>query len=842
MLLILLSKGSGLIAQGSEFKAQSSEFRVQSSKLKVQSSEFKVQSSKFRAQSSEFKVQGSVVDAVTKEKLAFVNIVINETGTLGTTTDIDGNFSISSKERINVLTFSFVGYEKKQIAVNDEKNVFVKLKPQNIQLSEIVIDGSNNPANRIIDSVYKYRDSNNPESLDSYYYKMYDNMGFTMDTSWMNVYDEIGNQLKNNDLLAMETVSEQYFLKPNKSMKNVLANKFSGSKSPVFIYLLESIQGVGFYDDLINIDTKKYVNPISKNSTNKYIFVLESAMMDEKNDSIFVISFRPYKNTNFNALKGTVTINSDKWAVQNIKASPAKQASTYNIEIQQLYEKVNDEFWFPKQLNTVIATYNREKLQNELKAKANDTVSYISVSLKGESNIPLLGIGKSYITDIEINKDIDKNIFDADFTINENAANADDIIKSYRYERLSDERLEATYKFVDSIFNDANINIDKISSSLTSILANEIPIGCVNLKFNDIMDYNIGNGYMLGLGLKTNNKISRTFSVGGYGNYWFKAKEANYGGNIDFKILKSKDMKMSLSYSHKFERLGDYGFKENKSVFNSENYKYLYVISTSLNNSLRFDYSTYLNKYLKGFIGFEVADKTVSKQWSIDNTQQTSRLSNIDFKLRIAFGEKFIKSKDGISVEGNANPVIWLSYQKNLKDVFESPYDFDKVEFLFRGRNDTRYLGETTLTLQLGYINGVAPVTELFNLYGTNAGKFEVYCTESFNTMRPDEFFCDKFGALYLSHNFRNLLMNFKKFHPEIIVVTNIALGNHAETQKLRNSETQKLYCESGIVVDNIINTGINKLGFGIFYHYGPYSYNQIKDNFVFKICLGIGL
>jgi hypothetical protein len=143
-------------------------------------------------------------------------------------------------------------------------------------------------------------------------------------------------------------------------------------------------------------------------------------------------------------------------------------------------------------------------------------------------------------------------------------------------------------------------------------------------------------------------------------------------------------------------------------------------------------------------------------------------------------------------------------------------------------------LGETSLTLQLGYINGVAPVTELFNLYGTNAGKFEVYCTESFNTMRPDEFFCDKFGALYLSHNFRNLLMNFKKFHPEIIVVTNIALGNHAETQKL--------YCESGIVVDNIINTGINKLGFGIFYHYGPYSYNQIKDNFVFKICLGIGL
>ncbi len=786
-------------------------------------------------------ISGIVTDELSKEKLAFVNIVVNENGTLGTTTDIDGKFLLNSNDKINTLTFSFVGYEKKQVAINDEKEIYIKLKPQNIQLSEIVIDGRNNPANRIIDSVYKYRDANNPQCLDSYYYKMYDNMVFTMDTTWMNVYDEIGEQLRNNDLLAMETVSEQYFLKPNKSKKNILANKFSGSKNPIFIYLLESIQGVGFYNDLISIDAKKYVNPISKNSTSKYIFVLESALKDEKNDSIFVISFRPYKNTNFNALKGTVTINSDNWAVQNIKASPAKQALMYNIEIQQLYEKVNDEFWFPKQLNTIIATYNREKIQNELKAKANDTVSYISVSLKGESNIPLLGIGKSYITDIEINKDIDKNIFNADFSIDENAANADDIIKSYRYERLSDERLEATYKFVDSILQDANINIDKISSSLASLLANEIPIGCVNLKVNDMMDYNIGNGYMLGLGLKTNDKISKTFSVGGFGNYWFKAKEANYGGNLGFKILKNKDMRLNISYSHKFERLGDYGFRENASILNLDNYKYFYVNATSLNDAVSLDYSTYFNKYIKGFVCFEVADKIYGQQ-TTDNRQQIYRLSTIDFRLRIAFGEKFIKSKDGISVEGNANPVIWLSYQKNLKDVFGSPYTFDKAEFLFRGKNDTRYLGETTLTLQMGYINGVAPVTELFNLYGTNSGKFEVYCTESFNTMHPDEFFCDRFGALYLSHNFRNLLMDFKKFHPEIILVTNIALGNFIETQKLRNSKAQNIYCESGIVVDNIIQAGISKIGLAAFYRYGPYSYDNAKENFVIKICLGFSL
>ena len=129
-------------------------------------------------------VKGRVIDESTKERLAFVNIVINENGTLGTTSDIDGNFSIKSKNEIDNLTFSFVGYEKKKVEIEkDQDEIIVKMKPQNIQLSEIVIDASKNPANRIIDSVFKYRDSNNPKSLDSYYYKIYDNMVFSIDTT-----------------------------------------------------------------------------------------------------------------------------------------------------------------------------------------------------------------------------------------------------------------------------------------------------------------------------------------------------------------------------------------------------------------------------------------------------------------------------------------------------------------------------------------------------------------------------------------------------------------------------------------------------------------------------------
>ncbi|MBE6337560.1 MAG: carboxypeptidase-like regulatory domain-containing protein [Lentimicrobiaceae bacterium] len=780
------------------------------------------------------RINGIVVDDKTNERLAFVNIVINDDGTLGTTSDIDGKFSITTKKEINNLTFSFVGYEKKTIDIEvGQDNISVSLEPSNIQLSEIVIDGSNNPANRIIDSVLKYRDSNNPKNLDSYYYKIYDNMVFTIDTTGLQPNDVMYNEFQDKDLMAMETVSEQLFKKPNKSQKNIIANKVSGIDSPMFVYIIENIQSIGFQEDLITINEKQYINPISNGSKKKYIFVLESTLKTDSNDSIFVISFKPYRNTNFNALSGTMTINSDKWAIQNIKAEPSKQDAMFNIAIQQLYEKVNG-YWFPKQLNT-------------------------NISFNMLDVYTMMGIGKSYITEIEINKDLDRSNFsNADYVISDKAGDSDDVIKAYRYEELSGERLDATYKFVDSIFAAENINMDKIAGIMTNLMYDEIPIKSINLTVGDIMDYNIGNGYMLGLGFRTNERLSKIFSVGAFGNYWFKAKEFNYGGNLDFNLLTSKDMKLKFHAAHEFERLGNYGFnEENNNILNQSNYKHFYIKATSLNNIVSAEYSTYFNKHLKGFVRFEVADKEV-----FDNSQilsfsdsQFYRLSTLDLGLRIAFGEKFIKTSQGLSVEGNANPVIWLSYQKNLKGVFGSPYNFDKIEFQFQGKKEFKYLGETSVTAQAGYIHGVAPITELFNIEGSGTDRFDIYSPESFNTMRPDEFFCDRFAALYFSHNFKNLLFDFKKFHPEITVVTNIAWGdlemqrlNNAVTQRLGNLETwglsdlKKGYYESGLIVDNIIRILYMKLGFGTFYRYGPYSYDDTWDNFVFKINMTFGL
>src|SRR5690625_4001669 len=55
-------------------------------------------------------VSGTVTDAFTDETLIGVNIVVPGT-TIGTTTDMSGNYSIALPDTVTQLQFSYVGYE-----------------------------------------------------------------------------------------------------------------------------------------------------------------------------------------------------------------------------------------------------------------------------------------------------------------------------------------------------------------------------------------------------------------------------------------------------------------------------------------------------------------------------------------------------------------------------------------------------------------------------------------------------------------------------------------------------------------------------------------------------------
>ncbi|WP_264548582.1 carboxypeptidase-like regulatory domain-containing protein [Flavobacterium sp. N2820] len=80
-------------------------------------------------------IKGVVKDSLSSEPIPYVNIWV-ENETVGTTSEIDGTFSLAIKEE-KVLVFSALGYESKKGASTNE---VIFLKPIAYELNEVVVE------------------------------------------------------------------------------------------------------------------------------------------------------------------------------------------------------------------------------------------------------------------------------------------------------------------------------------------------------------------------------------------------------------------------------------------------------------------------------------------------------------------------------------------------------------------------------------------------------------------------------------------------------------------------------------------------------------------------------
>lgn len=82
-------------------------------------------------------VKGTVLDEL-NEPLAGVSILEKNTVN-GTSTDIDGNFTLRLNNPNGVLVISFIGYTTQEIAVGDRTEIKVQLLPNSDELEEVVV-------------------------------------------------------------------------------------------------------------------------------------------------------------------------------------------------------------------------------------------------------------------------------------------------------------------------------------------------------------------------------------------------------------------------------------------------------------------------------------------------------------------------------------------------------------------------------------------------------------------------------------------------------------------------------------------------------------------------------
>ena len=774
--------------------------------------------------SQQYSVAGKVTDARNRQPLAFVNIVVNE-GQYGGMSDIDGKYEISVPEPIHSLKFSCLGYETLERTVESgEKKVNVALIAKTFQLDEVTVDAGENPAHRIIDSVMVHRKENHPNSLDSYYYNIYDQMVFTVDSTNIGlVLDTMGEPsgvgrldslLQKSDLMIMETYSEVLYRSPNQHRQNVLGTKMAGSKNPQVVYLASQMQSTSFYDETVSVAGTEYVNPISRNSKSHYFFTLESVIPAEGSDSLYVISFHPMRGSNFDGLRGTMTIHSDGWALQNVKAAPDKQGSLFSISIQQLYQKIDGQ-WFPKQLNTNL-TFN-------------------NVAVGDGAVFPLIAIGKSYVSNVVLHPYLPGRSFsEVALQVQDCAAYRDDEFwTQHRIDSLT-ERILNTYHLMDSL-TEGNPIFDRVLNFTNKMMVESaIDLGPVDLNLGKMIHLSALRGWYWGIDLSTTQRFTPHLRFGVFAGYWTRLRAFDYGFEGAWLVSPQRQMELGWRHAHKSSAIGEFGgFSEGSNLLSENEYRYTFYENVMARGDFaEWFYQTRFARHFKAYLTFGFGDRRY--YLPPYNTLPTVHLTNAEVKVRFAYGEKFVGTTNGIQSLGTDYPIVWFSYLHSFKGVLNGEYEFDRFKFQMEKDFQTLYWGKSSVLLQAGYASSSCPVMETFNIMGSYE-PFGLYSPGCFATMRESEFFCDRFVSLFLSHDFQGTLWspNTTWFKPRLTLATHMGWGLPTMRQG---------YFESGIVLKGLLNTPMVNMGAGVFYRYGAYALPKEIDNFAFKYSITFGL
>ncbi|MEL7835215.1 SusC/RagA family TonB-linked outer membrane protein [Fodinibius sp. Rm-B-1B1-1] len=87
----------------------------------------------------EQEISGVVTDAETGDPLPGVNVRATQNPSIGTSTNQDGRYSLTVPDDVSSLTFTFVGYQRQEVSINDRSTIDILLKPEVEALEDVVV-------------------------------------------------------------------------------------------------------------------------------------------------------------------------------------------------------------------------------------------------------------------------------------------------------------------------------------------------------------------------------------------------------------------------------------------------------------------------------------------------------------------------------------------------------------------------------------------------------------------------------------------------------------------------------------------------------------------------------
>lgn len=719
---------------------------------------------------SQVKISGVVFDTENKS-IPFASVVFVGS-TVGTVSDEKGQFYLESDENYTEIEVSFIGYQsKKMYVVRRDFDMKIVLEERSDELDEVVIytgkiKNKGNPAVAILKKIWERKRQNGTHLFDQYQYEKYEKLEFDMnniDSVMMKrkifkgmefIFESIDTSNVTGKSYLPIFINEAIYNtfgnnKTKKKREDLIANKNSGfeSNQHVISFIKDLYLEYNIYDNYIKIFDKSFVSPISKGGLLTYNYALsDSAYIDNK--WCYNIVYYPRRKNEL-TFKGDFWVNDSTYAVKEINMYANKSANINwisDIYIEQEFEVLNDSVFLLERdfMLSDFSLSDRDKAKGIYGKRTTLYQNYLFNKDKGED---------FYKDESDI---YDQKIYSRDATYwSEN-----------RQEKLNDDE-HGIYKMLDTL---STVPKFKRLTDIVTIL------GSGYVEFNNF-DYGplfstIGTNDVEGLRIRAGGRTyfggNEPWRLEGYMAYGFKDDQVKYGLSGKWMVDKKNRIVLSGGNRRDVEQIG-VSLTTTKDILGRSFASSSFFSSgdtgklTSINLS-NFSVAIEPKKNITLEFGMSYRTlKTASPTFNLDYydengvVQSEVKQTELDFTIQFTPRRKTI----GYGVErtdvNQDYARILLNYTRGLPDVFESDFDYHKLQFYYHHRFLIGGFGRTYTTFEAGKIFGEVPLS-LLSVVPGNQSYFVI--DNTYSLLDYYDFVTDKHASVHLEHHFNGRFLS----------------------------------------------------------------------------------
>lgn len=716
------------------------------------------------------KVSGIVYDEF-KQPLPYASVNFKGTSE-GIITNEEGKFYLESKNTQTAILVSFVGMEPKEIPLEKPVtyNLVVNLGAGKT-LNEVVIytgktSKKNNPAIDILRKIWERKKKNGLRQFKQYEYDKYEKVEFdlnTIDSALMKsklfkgmefVFDQVDtSDVTGKSYLPIfinEALSKVYGDNTTGKLKEITkANKNSGfsNNQQIIAFVKDLYADYDIYDNYLKFFDKDFVSPLSRTGINVYNYVLsDSTFIDNK--WCYNIVFYPRRKNEL-TFKGDFWVNDTTFAIKKINLTASRSANinwVKEIYIEQEFEVLNDSVFL----------LTRDHMMSDFAFSKKDE----SRGVYGKRTT----LFKDHKFDIKKEDGFYKqevNYFDP--TVYEKP---DEFWEENRFEKLNKDEL-GVYKMLDTL---KTVKKFKQIYNAVSILGS----GYVELNGFDYgpifstFGYNDVEGIRVRAGGRTYFGPNDMWRIQGYGAYGFDDNQFKYG--ISGKVLLNKKNRFIISGGNRrdIEQIGvslttsndllGRSFASSSFFASGDNSK---LTSINLTN-FSAEFEPVKNLVLQAGVSYRTL-KSASPTFSLDYYDEfgniESEIKQYEFNASIDFmpGRRSVGyGVERTDVDSNYSR-LYLSFSQGLKDIANSDFDYQKLQFYYKQPLLVGGFGRLFTTFEAGKIFGAVPL----GLMGVVPGNQSYFIIDNtYNLMNYYEFVADEYVSLHFEHNFNGRLFS----------------------------------------------------------------------------------